>query len=114
MCEQTDPIEEAARLLNTAKNQPPVVSVFRRSSNEDDRRMDEQWMDVRKTVEESHAGFVGSGLGDFGWPARNFDTELPGVLRVEPGPTELHRLACNDVADGSSAEKVIQNIETNV
>src|SRR5260370_26596048 len=57
---------------------------------------------------------LGSGLGDFGWPARNFDTELLGVLRVEPGPTELHRLATNDAADGSSAEKVIQNIETNV
>src|SRR5207249_2676561 len=55
-----------------------------------------------------------SGLGDFGWPARNFDTELLGVLRIEPRPTELHRLASNDAADGSSAEKVIQNIETNV
>ena len=55
-----------------------------------------------------------SGLGDFGWPARNFDTELLGVLRIEQRPTELHRLASNDAADGSSAEKVIQNIETNV
>ena len=71
-------------------------------------------MNVRKTVEESHTAFLGSGLGDFGWPARNFDTELLGVLRVEPRPTELHRLVSNDAADGSSAEKVIQNIETNV
>src|ERR1700686_4517327 len=43
-----------------------------------------------------------------------FDTELLGVLGVEPRPTELHRLTTNDAADGSSAEKVIQNIETNV
>ncbi len=73
--------------------------------------MDEECMNVGKT-EESHTGFLGSGFGDFGWPARNFDTELLGVLRVEPRRTELHRLASNDAADGSSAEKVIQNIET--
>jgi hypothetical protein len=36
------------------------------------------------------------------------------MLRVEPLPAELHRLASNDAANGSSAEKVIQNIETNV
>jgi hypothetical protein len=47
------------------------------------------------------------------WP-RNFDTELLGVLRIEPRPTELQRLAASDAADGSSAEKAIQNIETNV
>ena len=76
--------------------------------------MDEECVSVRKTVEESHTGFLGSGLGDFGWPARNFDTELLGVLQIEPMPTELHRLASNDAAEGSSAEKVIQNIETNV
>ena len=44
----------------------------------------------------------------------SFDTELLGVLRIEPRPTELHRLASNDASDRSSAEKVIQNIETNV
>src|ERR1700680_3429311 len=76
--------------------------------------MDEECMSVHKTVEDSHTGFLGSGLGGFGWPVRNFDTELPGVLRVELRPTELHRLASNDAADGASAEKVIQNIETNV
>src|SRR5260370_24141807 len=44
-----------------------------------------------------------------------FNTELPGVLPVEPLPAaELHRLATNDASHGSSAEKVIQNIETNV
>jgi len=43
-----------------------------------------------------------------------FDTELLGVLGVEPTPTELHRLTTNDAADGSSAENTIQNIETNV
>jgi hypothetical protein len=85
-----------------------------RGGNEDDRRMDEEWMNVRKTVEESHTGFLRSGLGDFGWPVRNFDTELPGVLRVEPRPTELHRPTSNDAADGSPAEKAIQDIETNV
>src|ERR1700740_2682924 len=36
---------------------------------------------------------LGSGLGDFGWPARNFNTELLGVLRVQPLPSaELHGL----------------------
>ena len=68
-----------------------------------------------KTVEKSHAGFLGSGLGDFGWPARNFETELLGVLRVQPLPApELQRLATSHAPDGSSAEQVIQNIQTNV
>ena len=36
-------------------------------------------------------------------------------LRVQPLPAaELHRLTGNDAADGSSDEKVIQNIERNV
>src|ERR1700736_989052 len=44
-----------------------------------------------------------------------FDTELLGVLGVEPLPAaKLHGLGANHAADGSSAEKVIQNIETNV
>ena len=44
-----------------------------------------------------------------------FNTELLGVLRVQPLPAaELHRLATNDAVDGSSVEKAIQNIETNV
>src|ERR1700730_2292056 len=47
-------------------------------------------------------------------PVGRFNTELLGVLRVEPRPTELHRLASDDAADGSSAEKATQNIETNV
>src|SRR5438876_10314335 len=47
-------------------------------------------------------------------PVGRFNPELPGVLRVEPLPAELHRLATNDASDGSSAEQVIQNIETNV
>src|SRR6266852_1366353 len=48
-------------------------------------------------------------------PVGPFNTELLGVLRVQPLPAaKLHRLATNDAADGSSAEKVIQNIETNV
>src|SRR6266481_8192857 len=44
-----------------------------------------------------------------------FDTELLGVLRVQSLPAaELHGLGADDASDGSSAEKVIQNIETNV
>src|SRR5438309_9014119 len=43
-----------------------------------------------------------------------FHTELLCVLRVQPLPAELHRVATSDAADGSSAEKAIQNIETNV
>jgi hypothetical protein len=44
-------------------------------------------------------------------PVGRFNIELLGVLRVQPRPTELHRLASNDAADGSYAEKPIQNIE---
>jgi hypothetical protein len=48
-------------------------------------------------------------------PLGGFHTELLGVLGVEPLPaSELHGIATSDAADGSSAEKVIQNIETNV
>ena len=47
-------------------------------------------------------------------PVGCFNTELLGVLRVQPLPAELHGLGANDAADGSSAEKAIQNIETNV
>src|SRR5205807_1607247 len=34
--------------------------------------------------------------------AGRFNTELLGVLRVEPRPIELHRLTSNDAADRSS------------
>src|ERR1035441_1347646 len=48
-------------------------------------------------------------------PVGRFNTELLGVLRVQPLPAaERHRLTTGDAADGSSAEKAIQNIETNV
>src|SRR6266478_45265 len=47
-------------------------------------------------------------------PVGRFNPELLGVLRVQSRPTELHRLGADDAADGSSAEKAIQNIETNV
>src|ERR1700730_237231 len=48
-------------------------------------------------------------------PVGRFNTELLGVLRVQPLPAaELHRLSTSDAADGSSAEKAIQNIDTNV
>ena len=45
-------------------------------------------------------------------PVGRFNTKLLGVLRVQPLPAELHRLTTNDAADGSSAEKPIQNIES--
>src|SRR5256885_2030839 len=48
-------------------------------------------------------------------PVECFNTEQLGVLRVQPLPAaELHGLGANHAADRSSAEKMIQNIETNV
>src|SRR5438128_7685484 len=56
-----------------------------------------------------------SRLRGVGRPAVRFNTELLGVLRVQPLPAaELHGLGADDASNGSSAEKVIQNIETNV
>src|SRR2546421_12635573 len=49
-----------------------------------------------------------SGLGS------RLNAELLGVLRVQSLPAELHGLATNDAAEGSSAEQVIENIEANV
>src|ERR1051326_3032060 len=50
------------------------------------------------------------------WRAnRGLHTELLCVLPVQPLPAfELHRVAAGNAADGISAEKAIQNIETNV
>src|SRR5438445_979045 len=48
-------------------------------------------------------------------PVGRFNAELLCVLGVQSLPAlELHGLGADDAADGSSAEKVIQNIETNV
>src|SRR5215510_8332053 len=48
-------------------------------------------------------------------PAGRFETELLGVLGVQSLPAaELHGLGADNAADASSAEKVIQHIETNV
>src|SRR5258706_1005752 len=48
-------------------------------------------------------------------PVGCFNTELLGLLGVQSLPAaELQRVTSNDAADGASAEKVIQNIETNV
>src|ERR1700730_1064076 len=45
-------------------------------------------------------------------PVGRFNTELLGVLRVQPLPAaELHRLATRDAAARSPAEKAIQNIQ---
>src|SRR5579862_1089972 len=49
-----------------------------------------------------------------GRPVGRFNTELPGVLGVQSLPAELHCLGADDAADGSSAEQMIENIETNV
>src|SRR5579871_3112848 len=48
-------------------------------------------------------------------PGGRFNPKLLGVLRVQPLPTaELHRVTADDAADGSPAQKPIQNIETDV
>ncbi len=47
-------------------------------------------------------------------PVGRFDTELLGVLGVQALPAELHGVRADDAAEGSSAEKMIQNIEANV
>ena len=48
-------------------------------------------------------------------PVGRLNAELLGVLGVQLLPAaELHRLTTSDAADGSSAEKAIQNIESNV
>src|SRR5215469_2049715 len=48
-------------------------------------------------------------------PVGLFNTELLGILRVQPLPTaEIHRLSTSDAADGSSAEKVIEHVETDM
>src|SRR3984957_123827 len=48
-------------------------------------------------------------------PVRRFNADLFGVLGVQPLPTFiLHRLATYYAADGSSSEKKIQSVETNV
>src|SRR2546422_3354102 len=48
-------------------------------------------------------------------PVGRFNTELLGVLRVQPLPAaELYRFGANQASNRSSAEQAIQNIETNV
>src|SRR5580704_11405123 len=49
-----------------------------------------------------------------GRPVRRCNTELLGVLLIQSLPAELHRRGANDAAHGSSAQKVIQYIETNM
>src|ERR1017187_8499610 len=59
----------------------------------------------------SHA----STLRGIGRPVGRFNPELLGVLGVQPLPTsELHGIGADYAANGSSAEQVIQDIETNV
>jgi len=46
---------------------------------------------------------------------RGLNAKLLCVLGVQSLPAaELHGIGANDASNGSSAEKVIQNIETNV
>src|SRR5438874_11837326 len=48
-------------------------------------------------------------------PTGGLNSELLCVLRVQSLPAaELHGIGADDAADGSSAEKPIQNIESNV
>src|SRR5208282_6788252 len=48
-------------------------------------------------------------------PVGRFDTELLGVLRVQPLPAAvLHGVGANHAAEGLTGEKAIQNIKTNV
>jgi len=47
-------------------------------------------------------------------PVGRFNTELLGILRVQPLPAELDGLRADDASKGSSTQKVIQNIEANV
>ena len=48
-------------------------------------------------------------------PVGGLNPELLGVLGVQSLPlAELHGVGTDQAADGSSAEKMIQNIETNV
>src|SRR3954454_3522970 len=50
-----------------------------------------------------------------GRQSRVFNTKLSSVFRVQPlPPAKLHRLGTGDTANGSSTEKAIENIETNV
>src|SRR5262245_6929923 len=61
---------------------------------------------------ESYLDLLFRGVGP---PAGGLNAELLCVLGVQSLPAaELHRLTANDAADGSSAEKAPQNIETNV
>ena len=54
-------------------------------------------------------------MGRLRRPVRGFHAELLGVLGVQALPArELRGIATSDAADGSSAEKTIQNIETKV
>src|SRR5437016_1116 len=48
------------------------------------------------------------------WRGWGINGKLFCILGVQFLPTELHRLATDDAADGSSTEQAIQNIETNV
>src|SRR6266403_2327556 len=65
-------------------------------------------------VNSTGFSFHASTLRGVGRPTGGLNAELLCVLRVQPLPGEFHRLATSDAADGSSAEKAIQNIERNV
>src|ERR1035441_301989 len=57
--------------------------------------------------------FLLSTLRGVGRPTGGLNAELLCVRGVQSLPAaELHRLATSDAADGSSAEKVIQNIRS--
>src|SRR5712692_4487992 len=54
-------------------------------------------------------------LSRLGQPTGRLNAELPGVLGVQSLPAfELHGIGVDDAADGSLAQKAIQNSEINV
>ena len=58
---------------------------------------------------------LGTMFGGVWLPLGRFNAELIGVLGVQALPAaELYGVGADHAADGSSAEKMIQNVETNV
>src|SRR5215472_16107364 len=53
-------------------------------------------------------------LSRLGRPAGCFDTELLGVLRVQPLPVELQCLGANDASNGLAREAPLKHVEADV
>jgi len=76
----------------------------------------EQQEDEREHRQEAQPVSIRSRLlSRLRWPAGRFNTELLGVLRVQPLPAgELHGLGADHACNGLTGQKLIQNIESNV